>query len=120
MCELSSFMARYEEANNSHDIEQVAPLIAEDATYWFSDGSHEGSEEVTEAIERTFALIRDEVYEIRDLAWVSVSKDVAVCRFRFAWKGVVAGEPASGQGRGTSVIVKRQGVWKMLHEHLSA
>lgn len=40
--ELASFIGEYERANNSHDIERVVPFIAEDATYWFSDGSYQG------------------------------------------------------------------------------
>ncbi|WP_405729755.1 hypothetical protein OG607_29050 [Streptomyces sp. NBC_01537] len=35
--ELTAFMTRYERATNSHDIDRVAPLIAEDATYWTRD-----------------------------------------------------------------------------------
>jgi hypothetical protein len=46
--------------------------------------------------------------------------DVAVCRYLFAWTGVVNGELRSGRGRGTNVIVRRDGELKMLHEHLSS
>ena len=113
-------MGEYERATNSHDISRVVPFIADDAVYWFSDGSHRGIEEIRSAIEKTFATILDEVYEIRDLEWPVVTADVAVCRYRFAWSGVVDGEPRSGQGRGTNVIVQRDGGWRMLHEHLSS
>ncbi|MCW8375883.1 YybH family protein [Streptomyces justiciae] len=118
--ELALFMGEYERANNSHDIERVVPFIAEDATYWFSDGSYQGIEEIRSAIEKTFMKILDEVYEVRDLEWPVLTPDVAVCRYRFAWTGVVDGEPRSGQGRGTNVIVRRAGRWRMLHEHLSS
>jgi ketosteroid isomerase-like protein len=118
--ELATFMTRYEEANNSHDIRRVAPLIAEDATYWFSDGSYRGLSKITGAVERTFSTIRNEVYEIRDLEWVVLAADHAVCRYRFFWKGVVEGRTRCGQGRGTNVIVKRDGAWRMQHEHLSS
>lgn len=64
--------------------------------------------------------ILDEVYEIRDLEWPVLTTGVAVCRYRSAWTGVVEGRPRSGQGRGTNVIVRRDGVWMMLHEHLSS
>jgi ketosteroid isomerase-like protein len=117
---LTSFMASYEQAANSHDIDRVAPLIAEDATYWFSDGSHQGIAAVTAAIERTFASIRDEIYQIRELEWVVLAPDTAVCRYHFRWEGVVDGKPRSGRGRGTNVIARRDGAWKMLHEHLSS
>jgi SnoaL-like domain len=66
--ELSAFMADYGRAANSHDVAQVLPLIADDATYWFTDGPYRGREEIAGALERTFAAIQDEVYEIRALA----------------------------------------------------
>lgn len=118
--ELASFIGEYERANNSHDIERVVPFIAEDATYWFSDSSYQGIGEIRSAIEKTFAKILGEVYEVRDLEWPVLTADVAVCRYRFAWTGIVDGEPRSGQGRGTNVIVRRDGGWRMLHEHLSS
>lgn len=117
--ELTAFLRRYEQANNSHEIDRVVPLIAEDAVYWFSDGSHRGLDEIAGAIERTFEAIRDETYEIRDLEWVVLAADHAVCRYRFFWTGVVDGRPRSGEGRGTNVIVKRDASWKVQHEHLS-
>jgi ketosteroid isomerase-like protein len=117
---LTAFMTGYEQATNSHDIDRVAPMIAEDATYWFSDGSHRGLEEIKVAIERTFATIHDEVYEITDLEWVALGAEHAACRYRFSWTGVIDGEPRSGHGRGTNVIVRRDGEWRMLHEHLSS
>lgn len=118
--ELMSFMRAYESANNSHDIDRVVPHIAEDATYWFTDGSYRGINAIRAAIERTFTAIQDETYEIEDLEWIAQGDDVAVCRYRFAWAGEVNGVRKSGAGRGTNVIVKRDGAWRILHEHLSA
>jgi uncharacterized protein (TIGR02246 family) len=117
--ELSAFMADYGRAANSHDVAQVLPLIADDATYWFTDGSYRGREEIAGALERTFAAIQDEVYEIRALEWVTLADEIAVCRYRFCWRGVVDGEPRAGRGRGTNVLAKRDGTWQVEHEHLS-
>lgn len=118
--ELTAFMTGYEQANNNRDIDRVMSMIAEDATYWFSDGSYRGLEEINGAIERTFLMIEDEVYEIGDLEWVVLTAEHAVCRYRFGWSGLIDGEPRSGRGRGTNVVVKRGGVWRMQHEHLSS
>jgi ketosteroid isomerase-like protein len=112
-------MAEYELGANSHDVDRVLPLIAEDASYWFTDGSYRGREEIAGALERTFAVIQDEVYEIRELEWVTLTDQVAACRYRFFWRGVVDGQPSSGRGRGTNVLVKRAGAWQVHHEHLS-
>jgi uncharacterized protein (TIGR02246 family) len=117
--EVAAFMAEYERAANSHDVERVLALIADSATYWFTDGSYRGREEIAGALERTFATIQDEVYEIRELEWVTLTDAQAVCRYRIFWRGVVDGQPSSGRGRGTNVLVKRDGAWQVEHEHLS-
>jgi ketosteroid isomerase-like protein len=117
--ELTAFVRRYEQMTNRHEIEHLMPLIADDATYWFTDGSHHGIEAIRTAIEGTFATIVDEVYEIRDLEWIAVTDELAACRYRFSWHGIIDGRPASGEGRGSNVLAKRDGTWKMLHEHLS-
>jgi ketosteroid isomerase-like protein len=115
----TGFIRAYEQATNSHDIARLAPLVAPDAVYWFSDGSHRGRDAVLAAIAETFATIHDEVYRIDDLEWIAANHDHAVCRYRFAWTGTVNGHPRSGSGRGTNVLVNTDGTWQMLHEHLS-
>lgn len=117
---LTAFVRAYEEAANSRDLVRLASMIAPDAVYWFSDGSHRGRNAVLGAIEGTFATIRDEVYRIEELEWVVHGEGQAVCRYRFAWTGTVDGRPRSGSGRGTNVLVHTDGGWQMLHEHLSA
>jgi uncharacterized protein (TIGR02246 family) len=117
--QLAAFMAEYERAANSHDVGRVLPLIAEDATYWFTDGSYRGQEEIAGALERTFATIHGEVYGIRELEWVALTDELAACRYHFFWQGVVDGQPRSGRGRGTNVLVRRDGAWRVQHEHLS-
>ncbi|MFC9409647.1 nuclear transport factor 2 family protein [[Kitasatospora] papulosa] len=67
----TEFIRTYEQATNSHDITQLIPLIAPGAVYWFSDGSHHGREAVLSAIAETFATIRDEIYQINDLEWIT-------------------------------------------------
>jgi uncharacterized protein (TIGR02246 family) len=117
--EVTALMAEYERAANSHDLQRVLPLIADDATYWFTDGSYRGRMEIAGALERTFAAIQDEVYQIGELEWVRLTDQLAVCRYLFSWRGLVHGQPSSGGGRGTNVLVKRDGAWRVQHEHLS-
>jgi len=117
--ELTAFMYQYEQATNRHNFDDLAPLIADDATYWFTEGSYHGIDAIKVAIERTFAAILDEVYQLEELEWITIADDQAVCRYHFRWTGIVDGKPTAGQGRGTNVVTKRNGVWTMLHEHLS-
>lgn len=118
--ELVDFLKAYEQANNSHVWENVEPFIAENATYWFTDGSYTGIAEIRQAVETTFSSIQDELYEIKDVAWVLTGKTEAVCTYTFAWHGVVSGKQKSGNGRGTNVLQKQNGAWKIIHEHLSS
>ena len=118
--ELADFLKAYEHANNSHVWGNVEPFIASDATYWFTDGSYKGIETIRTAIEATFAKIQNEVYAIKDINWPLVTENEAVCTYAFSWKGVVNGQIASGNGRGTNVLKKRDGSWQIVHEHLSS
>ena len=117
---LTSFIDTYERATNSHDTAQLAPLIAHDAVYWFTDGSHRGREAILSAIADTFTAIRDETYRIYDLEWIVADDNQAVCRYRFSWTGIINGHPRSGGGRGTNVLIRSGDSWQVLHEHLSA
>lgn len=117
--ELAAFIEGYEQANNSHVWANVAPYIAPDATYWFTDGSYTGLDEIRKAIEATFEAIQDEIYKISDVKWPVMTDEAAVCTYRFSWRGIVDGQPSSGTGRGTNVLKNRDGSWRIVHEHLS-
>ena len=113
-------LKQYEEALATQDFSQIKPLISDEAVFWFNDGSFEGLREIEEAFDTSFSLIKEERYWISDENWVCVSDDNAVCVYQFNWEGLIDGDRASGFGRGTSVLSKINGEWKIVHEHLSA
>lgn len=113
------FLKQYEKATNSHDFSKLDAQIADDAIYWFSNGSHEGKAAIRKAIEKTWNKIQDESYSITDVEWLVTSDDYAICIYRFHWRGKVGGVAKEGHGRGTNVMVKNDGGWQMKHEHLS-
>jgi ketosteroid isomerase-like protein len=117
--ELDNFMRAYEQANNTHVWANVEPMIANDATYWFTDGSYTGIDEIRQAIEATFAKLQDEVYKISNLNWPVATDTVAVCTHNFSWQATIDDVKQSGNGRGTNVLQKRNGSWQIVHEHLS-
>lgn len=117
---LAKFMSAYEKANSSHIWANVEPFIADNATYWFTDGSFSGIAEIKGAIESTFKKIKDEVYTISDLKWSVQSDSIAVCTYQFHWKGTVEGVERTGSGRGTNVLAKSSDTWRIVHEHLSS
>ncbi len=117
--DLTSLMQAYEQANNSHVWANVEPMIAPHATYWFTDGSYSGIDEIKSAIESTFNKLQDEVYKISEVNWPVKTETVAVCTYHFSWQATIDGTLQSGSGRGTNVLEKRGDSWQIIHEHLS-
>ncbi len=113
------FMREYAVQTNSHDFDRVAPLIAGDAIYFFSEGTYTRTENLRAAFEHTWAAIHDEDYRIEDNRWLACDERIAVCVYHFRWRGIVNGQPSEGLGRGTSVLARSDAGWHVVHEHLS-
>lgn len=113
-----NLMAEYERRLGTCDFDQVAPLIANDAIFWFTDGTHRGVGEIRKAFERTWSILKNETYWLDDMQWLAVGDDAAACTYRFNWRAEINGAPAQGNGRGTTVL-QRDGDWRIVHEHLS-
>jgi len=113
-------MKDYEARINRHDFDLLLPLIADDAVFWFTDGTHAGIDAVRRAFEEAWQTVENEVYSLANLRWLALGDTAASCVYSFHWKGIAAGEPVWGEGRGTSVLRKDAGGWKIVHEHLSA
>lgn len=114
------FMREYEQAANAHDLERSLSLIDDDAIFLFSDESvHVGKAAIRRAFRKNFDTIESETYSVSNLTWLAATEDVAACVYDFAWSGTIGGQPASGSGRGTSVLRSTRGEWKIIHEHLS-
>jgi ketosteroid isomerase-like protein len=113
------FMEGYEAALATQDWQAVSPYIHQDACVTFSTGEFfQGKAEVQKAYERNFALIQDEKYSMFDLHWVRKTEHYGVCIYAYRWQGLIQGEPARGTGRGTATIIKEDGRWTLLAEHL--
>jgi ketosteroid isomerase-like protein len=113
------FMRAYEKAANSRNFDKVAPLLSDEAIFWFSNGSYTGIESIKLAFEKTWCRIRDEEYSIMHLKWLINGVDCAVCVYEFVSKGTVDGKASEFGGRGTNVLKKTDNEWTIIHEHLS-
>lgn len=119
MEELEDFLRQYEAATNSHIFDNVQPLLATNAVYWFSDGSFEGYAAIRDAFEKTWATVKNEVYRIVGVRWVVRSDTIATCIYEFRWEGDISRIKRTGIGRGTNVMSRVGSNWRMVHEHLS-
>ena len=114
-----AFIELYGRALGTQRWEAVEPLVHDDACVTFSTGAvHKGKPAVRRAYEANFAAIEEERYAISNVHWVARGADVAVYLFDFAWSGRIRGRAAQGSGRGTTVLLRDGGEWRLLAEHL--
>lgn len=111
-------LSAYVEALNTHSWDQIAPCVASDAVFIFTEDTFTGHVAAKAAFEKTFKLIEDEVFSHHEIQWTAVTDEVAACHYEFRWKGLINGQQASGGGRGTSILRKVNGRWLIAHEHL--
>ena len=114
-----AFPTAYEAALRSQRWELVAPLMHDEACVTFSTGAvHRGKAAVQRAFEANFAAIENEDYRVSELVWRDRTADRASYTFRFAWTGRIAGQPASGGGTGSIILVLTPTGWQLLAETL--
>ena len=109
----------YELYLNRRDFDTLADLIAPDAVFWFSDGSHRGIAAIRAAFEATWRALPEETYWLDELEWLAEAGRAAACTYRFNWRATRNGQPISGAGRGTTVLHHNGDRWQIVHEHLS-
>ncbi|MBI4836364.1 MAG: nuclear transport factor 2 family protein [Candidatus Abawacabacteria bacterium] len=117
--ELNTFLEAYEKAANSCDFANVAPLVANDAAFWFTNGTYEGKKDIQKAFEETWAKIQNETYSIANIKWIIATYWNSVCSYTFKSEGVVDGKKRIFKGRGLNVLKRIDGNWRIVHEHLS-
>ncbi len=108
----------YEKLLSQQSWALVKELIHEDAVFIFTESTFRGKDEIRGAFEKTFDLIKEEKYWLTNLNWVARTSDMASCEYIFNWEGIIHGNPSSGGGRGSSVLIKTEGGWKIIQEHL--
>jgi ketosteroid isomerase-like protein len=111
-------LSTYVEKLNTHSWDQIAPCVAEDAVFLFTEDTFVGKAAAKAAFEKTFKLIENEVFSLHDIAWTVVTDEVATCHYEFRWKGLISGQESSGGGRGTTILRRVDGRWLIAHEHL--
>ncbi len=83
MTQFREAFAAYIAATNTHDFDRVAQFIDPEATYWFGSQCHERIEKIRVAFEHAWAVVADEVYEVRDCRWLMEANGFAVVTYRY-------------------------------------
>jgi len=113
-------IAAYTDRINHQDFDLLTALIAPDATFWFSNGTHSGIAAIRAAFEATWEVMGpSERYWLDQLEWIAEGDGAAACLYRFNWEALADGKLVSGSGRGTTVLKRVGDRWWIVHEHLS-
>lgn len=114
-----NFIKSYESQLSTQNWHNVEPLISENASVIFSDGSlHLGKDKIKKAFQKNFSTIKSEKYAIENVQWLIKEQNCAAYIFEFHWSGYIDKKLISGSGIGTSVIVKNGNRWQLLAEQL--
>ncbi len=108
------------EALKNRDENAVRALV--DAQYSkFDDWPPYRRQEAEEALRNEFGafkVLSNYTYEIKDLE-VRIFGDTALATFHIRYQGEIRNSRFDVVSRVTSVLVRRDGAWKFVHEHLS-
>ena len=111
-------LLKYEKSLNERDMVEIKRCVHPQASFLFTEGNFIGWPAIEKAILKTFDLIKEEKFSIKDVRWISKTDTHAACHYFFEWEGLINGQFAKGGGRGTSILIKENEEWKIIHEHL--
>lgn len=117
--ELKTFMQAYEKAANSRDFDNVAPLIADNAVFIFTNGTFKGKLAIHKAFKDTWNKIQKETYSVSNIKWLKNGYRNAICEYSFKSDGIVDGKRQVYEGRCKNQLKRIDGNWRIIHEHLS-
>ncbi len=119
MSELEKFVQDYERALETQQWNKVESLIHKDACITFSNGKIlNGISAIEVAYKHNFSIIKNEKFSILNLNWLKISEQFAIYTFEFHWQGLINGNTVEGNGLGTTTIIKENGNWQIIAEHL--
>lgn len=107
----------YIQALATQSWEAAEAFFHEEATVIFAEGTYRGKRQIAMAIGKTFSMIRDEHFEVRNLHWTIVKEAFATCTFEYEWSGTINNKRFTNPGRGTLAWVNDNSRWQIINEH---
>ena len=103
------------------DIDAALALLTDDVVFFYSNGSViRGKDAFAALMTASWKVVTDYSYKTLESAWAVETDTAASVIYAFEWSGKAGGNPVSGGGRGTRVLVKAADRgWRIAHEHLS-
>jgi ketosteroid isomerase-like protein len=116
------FLNEFEAIAEKEDFDLIQDMIHDKAYFRFNDGDFVGKQAVRAAFEKTWkgsANVKKERFYLTDIQVLTVDATTATATYTYNWEGNMDGKSFRIQGRGTRVLVVRNGRLQIIHEHLS-
>ncbi|MBL8348119.1 MAG: nuclear transport factor 2 family protein [Rubrivivax sp.] len=116
------FLNHFEALAAQEDFSLISALIDERAFFRFNDGDFVGRAAIQAAFEKTWRAdptVKKARFYLSDIVVLSTDRRTATATYTYHWEGSQGAREFKIQGRGTRVLLREGGQFRILHEHLS-
>lgn len=116
------FMNRFEESAEKEDFNLIQDMIDERAYFRFNDGDFVGRQAIQAAFEKSWRsdpTVKKARFYLSDIVVLTTDHSTATATYTYNWEGSQAGREFKIRGRGTRVLLREHGQFRIIHEHLS-
>ncbi len=120
--EVVQFLHNFEALAEKEDFDLIRHMIHEQAFFRFNDGDFRGRTAIQAVFEKTWRgdpSVKKARFYLSDIVVLSTDQTSATATYTYNWEGAQGDKQFRIQGRGTRVLVKMNGQWQIIHEHLS-
>jgi len=116
------FLNHFEDVAMKEDFDLLREMIDERAYFRFNDGDFIGHQAIQVAFEKTWRgdpTVKKARFYLSDIVILTTDQASATATYSYNWEGSQGGREFKIQGRGTRVLVREGGKFRIIHEHLS-
>ena len=116
------FLNRFEELAEKEDFNLIRDMIHERAYFRFNDGDYVGLQAIQAVFEKTWRgdpTVKKARFYLSDMVVLTTDHSTATATYTYNWEGSQGGREFAIRGRGTRVLLREDGQFRIIHEHLS-
>ncbi len=116
------FLHHFEALAMKEDFSLLENMIDEHAYFRFNDGDFVGRQAIQAAFEKTWRgdpTVRKSSFHLSEIVVLTTDSASASATYTYTWEGAQGGRAFKVQGRGTRVLARDDGRFRIVHEHLS-
>lgn len=116
------FLHHFEAVAMKEDFRLLEDMIDERAYFRFNDGDFVGRTAIRAAFEKTWRgdpTVKKARFYLSEIVVLTLDATSASATYTYNWEGAQGGREFKIQGRGTRVLARAGGRFRIVHEHLS-